>query len=86
MDTEKKMMRLNTTNPILTDYPYDNPTNRKIVKIKNIKNDSYFETMREASNEISFDIAIKSDVNSMNSTHRIPGMKFHERSMNLSAK
>ena len=86
MDAESKMMRLNTTNPILIDSPYDISTHRKIVKIKNGKNESYFETMREASNEISFDMAIKSDVNSLNSTHRYPGMRLLERSMMGSVK
>ena len=42
--------------------------------------------MREASNEISFDMAVKSDVNSLNSTHRYPGMRFLERSMMGSVK
>jgi hypothetical protein len=42
--------------------------------------------MREASNEISFDMAVKSDVNSLNSTHRYPGMRFLERSAMGSVK
>ena len=42
--------------------------------------------MREASKSTSFDMQVKTDVNSLSSTHRYPRMKFLERSMAGSSK